>query len=516
MWTSHTETAKPQATQRKGQRRLERASLSLARSNVRRPGFDPASLGRGILHLGCGAFHRAHQAVATQRAIEAEGKAGLQWGISAAAMTRTAVPGQLQPQDGLYTALERSENGTTAEIIGTLREVVHAPTDAAGLPARIASPRTRLVSLTITPPGYMLEPATGRLQAGHKDVLYDLHHPERPRSAIGAIAHGLARIRASGQTPPVFLSCDNIATNGHTLKRAVASFAALQDDTLARWIETNVRFPNTMVDRIVPAFSKTDQEDAERLLGLQDAAPVSMEPYMQWIIESFDGARPRWEAAGARFVADAGPYELAKLRLLNGTHMLLAYLGALAGFKTIADTMADPLFAAFAESFMLHEQGATLNMGEAELHTYVAQLMHRLRNPAIRHDVARVGRNGSVKLATRLIHPLRENISAGRHSPCAIIAIAAWIRSFALRDTKGTQVHPIDPRKDALKALCETTGEDHLRQAKAFLALEPIFGPQMPNHEAVEAELAQALRDLHLHPVHDVLRRRFAAGRETA
>jgi fructuronate reductase len=477
---------------------------------VRKPGFDPASLGRGILHLGCGAFHRGHQAIATQRAIEAEGANGRRWGIASASMTRRTTPDQLRPQDGLYTLIERSEAGLKAEIVGSLREVLHGPSDPRGLPARIADPETRIVTLTITAAGHLVEPSTGRLQVDHPDILHDLNQAERPRSAVGTIAYGLDRVRRQGGAPPVILSCDNVSANGRTLRQAVLDFAGLLDDKLAGWIAHNVRFPNTMVDRIVPATTDADRRDAARLLGLHDAAPVSVEPFLQWVIEEFDGPRPLWEEAGARFVTDVESFEVAKLRLLNGTHMLLAYLGALAGYKTIADTVADPLFRQFAEAFMLREQGPTVDFSPAERRAYVTQLLHRLRNPAIRHEVGRVGRDGSVKLATRLMRPLRENLMAGRNGSCTILGIAAWIRGFALRDTSGTQVHLIDPSKDQMKDLCEETGEDHALQAESFLRLEEVFGPELPNHDEVVAELAQALRDLHLHPVRDVVRSRLA------
>ncbi|WP_427979595.1 mannitol dehydrogenase family protein [Acidocella sp.] len=449
----------------------------------------------------------------TQRAIEAEGRNALKWGIAAVSMTRPTVPNQLRPQDGLYTALERSAQGVKAEIIGTLNEIVHAPSDAVGLPRRIASPTTEIVTLTVTPTGYLLEPTTGRLQESHRDIQHDLRHPERPRSAVGAIAAGLAQIHAAGRKPPVFISCDNVSENGRTLQRAVANFAALRDDKLASWIESHVTFPGTMVDRIVPTLTHADHEDAERLTGLQDAAPVSMEPFAQWIIEDFQGARPRWDLAGARFVADARPFELAKLRLLNGTHMLLAYLGGLAGYKTIADTMSDPLFAAFAESFMLREQGMTLSMSPTELSGYVAQLTERLCNPAIRHDVSRIGRNGSTKMATRLVRPLRENLSAGRATPCAILTMAAWIRWFAPQGPKAPHLHVTDPRKDALSALFNETAADPLLQARRFLAQTEIFGPELPDHETIVQQLAASLEDLAKLPVREVLRRRLLSQR---
>lgn len=491
-------------------RRLSRATLRQVSAATRRPPFDPAALRTGILHLGCGNFHRAHQAVATQRAIAAEGRNGLHWGIASVSMMRPATPDRLRAQDGLYTLIERRESGLRAEIVGTLREVVHAPTDILGLPLRIAAPGTRIVTLTITASGYLLAPTTGRLQEDHPAILHDLENPGRPTTAIGALAAGLDLVRQAGGTPPTIISCDNVPSNGSTLRQAVLDFAALRDDALANWIAVNARFPNTMVDRIVPTTSEADLTDALRLTRLRDTAPVSAEPFMQWVIEDFDGPRPRWEAAGARFVTDVEPYEQAKLRLLNGTHMLLAYLGALANYRTIAETVADPVFHDLAQHFMLIEQGPTLDMPAQERGVYVEQLLERLANPAIRHDLARIGRNGSDKMAARLMQALRENLAAGREATASILTIAAWVRWFALRDTSGTTVRLNDPLQVDLREMCEDVGEDHMLQARTVLDLEDIFGPRLPGHGRVTRDLAVALRELHLHPVQEVVRRHLA------
>lgn len=498
------------ASKPSGPDRIRYNKIHDVKSGVKLPAFDPKALSCGILHLGCGAFHRAHQAWATQRAIEAEGNTGLQWGIAAASMTRTTVPDQLRPQNGLYTALERSRKGTKAEIIGVLGEILHAPTDTPGLPARIADPRTKIVMLTVTPTGYLLEPSSGRLMARHKDIQHDLLRPTRPRSAVGTIALGLERIYAEGGRPPVIISCDNISENGRTLHDAVVNFASLRSTRLADWIDRNVRFPNTMVDRIVPTSSAADREDALRLTGMVDAAPVSMEPFLQWVIEDFPGPRPRWEAAGAQFVSDVAPYELAKLRMLNGVHMMLAYLGALAGYKTIAEAIADPLFAVCAESFMLREQGATLSMPPDKLRDYTAVLMDRLRNPAIRHDVSRIGRNGSTKMATRLMRGLQENLDAGRPAPFLVLTIAAWISWFTLRDSKARGLTVTDPRREALFALAAEAGGDPLILARKFLGQTDIFGAEAQTQESLVQDLAAALKDLRGLPFDDVLRRRLA------
>ncbi|MCQ8239492.1 mannitol dehydrogenase family protein [Rhizosaccharibacter radicis] len=486
---------------------LSRRTMGSARPAVRLPGYDPAALRTGILHLGCGAFHRGHQAFVTQRAIEAQGESGLRWGIASASLVRDTTPRRLQAQDGLYTLVERGGDGDRAEIVGAIAAPVHAPSDPLGLPARLADPDTRLVTLTTTVEGYLLEPATGRLQADHPDVLADLNDAGRPRSVVGTLAAGLAAVRAQGGRPPVILSCDNLSANGATLRRAVADFAALRDDRLAAWIEREVRFPNSMVDRIVPALMPEDLDEAQLLTGLRDAAPVFAEPFLQWVIEAFDGERPMWEAGGARFVSDVEPFETAKLRLLNGSHMLLAYLGGLAGLRTVAETMAAPGFAAFIARFMRAEQGPTLALPASELDPYIDQLLTRLGNEAIRHDVARIGRNGSAKVATRLMTALRENIEAGRPAPCTVLGIAAWIRWFALRDTSGTEVRLIDPAAATFKNTCETIGEDFTRQAEAFLGMEEVFGPPLPDHDGVVRQLSDALLALHREPVELVIAR---------
>lgn len=485
-------------------RRLDRTCLSGLPAGIRRPRFDPAKLRSGILHLGCGAFHRAHQALVTQRAIEAEGDAGLRWGISSASLVRRTTPDALAPQQGLYTLIERSAEGCRAEVIGAISEVVHAPSDARGLAARLADPETRIVTLTVTDRGYFLDPASHRLDAGDPAIRADLG-AARPATPIGALVRGLALTRDAGHVPPVILCCDNLTANGATLKQAVSDFAALEDDGLAAWIERNVQFPNTMVDRIAPSTGDSDRAEALGLLGVEDAAPVVAEPFLDWVIEEFDGPRPRWEEGGATFVSDVEPFEIAKLRLLNGTHMLLAYIGALAGYRTIAEAIQDPLIARLAERFMRSEQGPTVPVSRERRDHYIDGLISRLANPAIRHEVGRVGRNGSMKLATRLLEPMRYNLAERRDIPCTILAIAAWIRWFALVDTAGTAVSIQDPNKDEIRRLCRATRENPMLRAETFLDYDEVFGDALPRQEQVASQLAQAISDLHRYDIHEVI-----------
>ncbi|MBB5912077.1 fructuronate reductase [Nocardia transvalensis] len=485
--------------------RLSARNLSRLPPGVARPQFAPSALSTGIVHLGCGAFHRAHQALATQHAIGADGDR--RWGIAAIAMSSPDVVTALRAQDNLYTTLLHDGGRTRAEVVGTITEAVHAPTDPVGVARRIADPRVRVVTLTVTTDGYCVSPVTGRLDAGCDRVVADLRRRARPGTAIGMLVAGLAEVRRRGGIPPAVISCDNMTANGRQLRSAVMDFAALHDDRLAAWIGRNVRFPCSVVDRIVQPGSATDAAVARNWLGgIDDRAPVSAESFLTWTIEDFDGERPRWEAAGARFVGDVTDHEKAKLRLLNGTHLLLAYLGASAGHATIAQAAADPALAALARQFMLCEQAPTLALSGAELHRTVDDLLRRFRNPAIRHDMTRVGRNGSDKLRPRVVAAMSDNIAVRRPTPAAILTIAAWIRWFEAPCADGAVMRPDDPRAEELAGLAAEA--DPHRRAELFLRRADIFGA-IPDRDRVARAVGDAVTELSRDSVTDVVRRRL-------
>ncbi|MDG6095585.1 mannitol dehydrogenase family protein [Acetobacter sp. AN02] len=476
---------------------LNYAALSHLPPGVHRPRFDPAALGRGIVHLGCGNFHRAHQAVATQAAIGEEGTDGLRWGIVSAGMRRPDLARKLNRQDNLYTLLTREPAGTVTSVIGAIREAIFAGDDPAGLPARIADPETAIVTLTVTASGYY-QMADGGLDPAADDIIADLR-TARPRTALGILTRGLDIIHRKGGTPPVIISCDNVSNNGVTLRQAVLDFAALEgNDALAAWIGRNVQFPDTMVDRIAPPLSDDDIEDARKNLGgYQDKVPVSAEPWFRWIISRFDGPRPRWEAhPGTKFVGDVEVFERAKLQMLNGAHMLLAYAGGLAGLNTVAEAAEDPTLGRITAYFMRNEQTAGVDLAPEDLNDYAQQLMTRFRNPGIVHDVERIGRNGSAKMAARIIRPMRENIEAGKPVTCARLLVACWIRWFALHEQEALEISLTDPRADTLRQICAEARDDHKAQAEAFLAMEEVFGPPLPDHETQVAAIARILRRL--------------------
>jgi fructuronate reductase len=420
----------------------------------------------------------------------------------------------LQPQDGLYTVLERGPHGASATVVGTLSEVVFAQENPAAFLARFTDPAIRLVTLTVTSSGYCLDPATERLAVRHPDIQKDLH-ASLPSSALGILVSGLAKVRNAGRRPPVVMSCDNLPANGRILRQTAIDYAALFDDELAGWIASSVQFPCSMVDRITPATTGADLADAAATLGVFDAAPVSAEPFRQWVIEDFDGPRPAWEAAGAEFVPDVAPWEASKLRLLNGTHMAVAYLGSLARLQTVADFVDDPVFAAYALRFMLAEQLPTLPPSKHDIHAYAHQLMQRWRNPGIVHQLSRVGRNGSEKLQPRLLASIWENLEAGRPAPCTLLAVAAWICCASGCVGHGHAAETQDPLVERMHALGATAGNDTERLTASVLAMEDIFGRDLPRHEAFRLELTQAVGDLQRMGPHATVTALLAASQKS-
>jgi fructuronate reductase len=477
---------------------LSLAGLHALPPEVRRPRYDVAALRTGILHLGCGAFHRAHQALITQRAIEAEtGFNGVPppWGIAAASLRTGGVIAGLARQQGLYTVVERGPGGSTAEVVGALREPLHAQRDAERLLGLILDPRMRLVTLTVTESGYCAEPSSGRLDAHDPEIAADLQG-RRPRSVPGLLVKALQLRRAAGLAPPVLVSCDNVLGNGRLLRQVCLDMAALQNDALANWIERQVQFPCSMVDRIVPATTDDDRELAAELIGRDDAAPVTTEPFCQWVIERFDGPRPFWEAAGVEFVDDVAPWETSKLRLLNGGHLAIACLGLLAGFTTVAEAMGEPALAAYALRLLIDEQRLTLPPSDHDIRAYAHQLVARWRNPAIAHELVRVGRNASGKLHTRLLAGLLLHLDAGRPAPLTVLAVASWIWCASGRDRFGKALLAHDHLQLELLRLGRDSGGDAQQLVLGFLGLREVFGDELPRHQGFVEQLVQAVRSL--------------------
>ncbi len=452
--------------------RLSCATLARLPGSVRRPAYDPAGLETGIVHLGAGAFHRAHQAVYTDDALAAGDR---RWGTVGASLRATGTRDALAPQDFLYTLSERDAGGERLRVIGSLRDVIVAPENPQALIEAICLPSVKIVSLTVTEKGYCHDPATGELNEDHPDMRHDLAHPEMPRSAPGFLAAALRQRRERGLAPFTVLCCDNLPSNGGTVRKVVTRLAALMDREFGHFVEEDVEFPSTMVDRIVPATTDKDRVRIEAALGLGDAWPVMTEVFSQWVIEDrFPQGRPDWAAT---FVNDVAPFEQMKLRLLNGAHSSLAYLGYLAGHATVADAMADPALSAFIARLMDSEVTPTLAVpAGVDVASYKQALLTRFRNPSLPHRTWQIAMDGSQKLPQRLLGTVRDRLGSGTSIACLALGIAAWMRYVTGIDETGGVIDVRDPLRDELRRRADAAGLDAARLAPALLGVKQVFG----------------------------------------
>jgi len=419
---------------------------------VRRPLYDLGGLTAGIVHLGLGGFHRAHMARYTHDLMQSSAGA-LDWAIVGVGLRAEdrAMHDALAPQDCLYTLLERSDDAETVSVVGALCGVIYAGDGSAALLHAMDARGVRIVSLTVTENGYCLNRATRRLDTDHPLVVHDLATPEQPRSSVGIIAEALQRRRMSGRPSFTALSCDNIQENGRVLRDAVLAFAVLRDPGLAAWIQTNTRFPSTMVDRITPVTQASDRDDLARRHGIADNWPVVCETFSQWVIEdSFSQGRPDWDLAGAQFVEDVAPYEFMKLRLLNTSHLAVAALGGLAGYRFIDEALGDDRLRRYMRALMDRETGPTLPVVPGvDLEAYKARLIERFANRAIKDTVERVNTDAPLNM---LLDPIRDRLQAGRSVDLLALALAAWIRRTGGTDEAGKTIESRHPLADRLRA----------------------------------------------------------------
>ncbi len=444
--------------------RLSHATLDTLPGDVMRAKYDPRTVGTGVVHLGIGAFHRAHQAAYFDDLIAAG--AG-DWRICGVSLRSPDVRDRLVPQDCLYTLVEQGVRGIRKRVIGAIADVLVAREDPARVIAAIADPATRLVTLTVTEKGYCHDPATGRLDTGHADIAHDLASRDKPVSAIGYLVAGCARRRAETGAPLTILSCDNVPHNGALLRGVMVAFAALRDPSLAVWIADNVAFPSSMVDRIVPATTDADVAELARVTGVVDTAMVKAEPFTQWVIEDcFADRRPAFESVGAQMVSDVRPFELAKLRMLNGAHSTIAYLGLHHGISTVDEAMSHPDIAAVADALMVEAASTLPPVPGLDPRGYAAALKHRFANPALKHRLAQIAMDGSQKLPQRLLGTIKAVHDRGDVPRAAATGVAAWMRHLS-----GPYLN--DPLAERLRAAAH---DDPEQLVAAALAIEPVFG----------------------------------------
>ncbi|GAB5376063.1 MAG: mannitol dehydrogenase family protein [Acuticoccus sp.] len=431
-------------------------SRTVLPDGVRRPGYDPEARGAGIVHLGLGAFHRAHQAVYTDDALAAE--AG-DWRIIGASLRSAAPAEELTAQDGRYTLIERHGDGPHARIIGAIAKALHAEADKAALDAALTSPHTRIVSLTVTEKGYGIDRATGRADRADPVVAADLANPAAPRGVLGRLVAALAARRAAGVAPFTVLSCDNLPDNGRVVRGAVIDFAQTVDPALADHIAAEVAFPCTMVDRITPARTPETLADAARLTGCADHAAIETEPFSQFIVEDrFTAGRPAWDRGGALFVEDVAPYEAMKLRMLNGSHSLIAYSSVVAGHAYVRDAMAAPDLRRLVERHLKAAAATLPPVPGVDLDVYAGDLAARFANPHIGHKTAQISRDGTEKLPQRILAPAAEALARGQDTRPFAFALAAFMRHTLGTADDGAAVTVDDPRREALLAAVAAGG----------------------------------------------------------
>jgi len=462
-----------------------------------RPRVHPGSVQAGILHLGLGAFHRAHQAVYTEDAI-ADG--GGDWGIVGVAPRRAQLIEVLSAQDCLFSVTSLSGEGARTRVIGSLAAVRHAPSDPGAVVDLLADPAIRVVTLTVTEKAYRMDPATGRLQVDD-EVRADLTTDRPPRTVPGLLVRGLTARARAGAGPIALVSCDNLPSNGRRLR-------GLVEQALGE-VPAGVTFPSTMVDRIVPATTEETLARARTALGVRDLAAVAAEPYRQWVIEdAFPAGRPAWERAGAVLTGDVEPWERLKLRALNGVHSALAYLGALAGCRTIAEALRLPGMRAMLERFLAEDIAPSFTPPPGvSVVEYGQSVLERFANPVIEHRTLQVAMDGSQKLPQRVLHTVLDRRSAGANPVCSALVIAAWMRFVGGRADDGRALPLDDPLADTIRAALDGAGGKPADVVAALFGLESVFPAELAGDDVTRDLVEEWLAALDRHGVVGVLGR---------
>ncbi len=471
------------------------ATVESLSQNVAVPGYDREQMSTGIVHFGVGGFHRAHEAMYVDRLLNA-GVAG-SWGICGVGVLPgdKAMRDALFGQDCLYTLVIKHPDGALEpRVIGSILEYLFAPDDPDVVIEKMASAATRIVSLTVTEGGYNVHPVTGRFNEHDAGVAHDLEPDAVPKTVFGLVIEALARRRDRGLAPFTVMSCDNIAGNGDVARAMFSAFARLRDPDLGEWVEHNVPFPNSMVDRITPVTSEQDRAVLAERFGVEDAWPVVCEPFTQWVLEdAFAAGRPPLQDAGVQLVDDVEPYELMKLRLLNASHQALCYLGYLSGYRYAHEVCQDPLFSSFLLAYMDREATPTLPpVPGVDLSDYKHTLIERFANPEVRDTLARLCAESSDRIPKWLLPVVRAQLASGGEIERAVLVVAAWARYAEGVDETGEAIEVVDRLRDELMAAAGRQRQD----STAFIANRELFGDLIDDERFVAAYTC-SLRSLH-------------------
>ena len=413
-------------------------------NSVAMPGYNPAELGCGIVHIGIGNFHRAHQAVYVDEILR---RCGGDWRITAVSLRNPDMRDRMQSQNCLYTLCERGSDTESMRVVGAVAKVLVAPESPAAVVEALAAESTRVVTATVTEKGYCLKPGGRALDLAHPDIEHDILHPATPKTLHGFLLAACRLRRARGLPGFNLLSCDNLPDNGALLRDCLLTAARLQDSSLARWMEQHIGFCSTMVDCMVPATSEAIAEDIQTRAGYRDTACLLSENFRQWVIEdNFVAPSPDWRSVGVSVVADVAPYERMKLRLLNGSHTALAFFGALNGYTYIYEAAEDPQVREFVLALMQREMLPTLQpLPDVDLKQYCNTLIARFSNPSVPYTCQQVASDSSQKLPQRILEPAIEGVESGRGIPLLSAVMAAWIAYIFL----GSFSHQCFPLNDA-------------------------------------------------------------------
>ena len=474
---------------------LSAANLNLLGPDIQLPGYDRQKVGQSIMHVGVGGFHRAHQALYTDDLLRQGGDSI--WGYCGVGLlTHDArIRDVMRSQDCLYTLVERSLEGDKARIIGSIVNFLFAPDDPQKVIEQMASPQTRIVSLTITEGGYYIDASTGELDDKHPDIQYDLAHPHEPRCSFGYLLEALDRRRLRGLPPFTLMSCDNIQSNGEVAKKMLMAFAELRDPDLRNWMSENCAFPNSMVDRITPATTDEHRALVKEKFGIDDGWPVMTESFKQWVIEDHFGlGRPAWESVGAQMTSDVLPYEKMKLRLLNASHQALCYIGMLLGYQLVHETMEDQGIRKLVEKMMDDEVTPLLSeVPGVNLADYKRTLIERFANPAIRDQLSRIGIYGSSGIPKFLLPSLEEQLQRGGPIKQMSFTIASWFRYLTGLDESGKEMPMLDPMAKTLRERAKAAG----RNAAQLLAMPEVFNENLANSPVLIKEVSDTLRSFY-------------------